>query len=86
MKDDVTKCKTKIKRRCIKEPRELCAPAGCRFKKYYDTKQTVVLDALRNNVVSNPSVCTIYKHVTNFVPKLEYIEECMDVPKEVCTR
>ena len=26
------------------------------------------------------------KHVTKLVPKLEPIEECVDVPKEVCTR
>ena len=26
------------------------------------------------------------KHVTKLVPKLEPTEECVDVPKEVCTR
>ena len=26
------------------------------------------------------------KHVTKLVPKLEPVEECVDVPKEVCTR
>merc|ERR1711872_1109117 len=50
--------------KCLKEPRELCAPAGCGFKEgaevCYDKTQTIVQDA--------PD------------------EECVDVPKEVCTR
>merc|ERR1711923_409688 len=73
---------------CTKEPRELCAPAGCGFKpgqkKCYDKTQTVVQDAPKENCNLEPQrTC---KHVTKLVPKLTPTEECVDVPKEVCTR
>ena len=90
---------------CTKEPRELCAPAGCGFKKVfdclvwktiftvnvhqgplecYDKVQTVVQDAPKEQCTLEPQrTC---QHVTKLVPKLEPIEECVDVPKEVCTR
>merc|ERR1712107_786308 len=74
--------------RCTKEPRELCAPAGCGFKQgpeeCYDKTQTVVQDAPKEQCALEPQrTC---KHVTKLVPKLEPTEECVDVPKEVCTR
>jgi len=73
---------------CTKEPRELCAPAGCGFKEgaeeCYDKTQTVVQDAPKEQCSLEPQrTC---KHVTKLVPKLEPTEECVDVPKEVCTR
>ena len=73
---------------CTKEPRELCAPAGCGFKEgreeCYDKVQTVVQDAPKEQCSLEPQrTC---KHVTKLVPKLEPTEECVDVPKEVCTR
>merc|ERR1712168_92519 len=73
---------------CTKEPRELCAPAGCGFKQgteeCYDKVQTVVQDAPKEQCSLEPqSTC---KHVTKLVPKLSPPEECVDVPKEVCTR
>jgi len=73
---------------CTKEPRELCAPAGCGFKEgreeCYDKVQTVVQDAPKEQCTLEPQrTC---KHVTKLVPKLEPTEECVDVPKEVCTR
>jgi len=73
---------------CTKEPREICAPAGCGFKKgpleCYDKVQTVVQDAPKEQCSLEPQrTC---KHVTKLVPKLEPTEECVDVPKEVCTR
>jgi len=73
---------------CTKEPRELCAPAGCGFKQgaeeCYDKVQTVVQDAPKEQCTLEPQrTC---KHVTKLVPKLEPTEECVDVPKEVCTR
>merc|ERR1712002_1325635 len=73
---------------CTKEPRELCAPAGCGFKKgpkeCYDKVQTVVQDAPKEQCSLEPQrTC---KHVTKLVPKLEPKQECVDVPKEVCTR
>merc|ERR1712117_58732 len=73
---------------CTKEPRELCAPAGCGFKQgteeCYDKTQTIVQDAPKEQCSLEPQrTC---KHVTKLVPKLTPTEECVDVPKEVCTR
>jgi len=73
---------------CTKEPRELCAPAGCGFtqgeEECYDKQQTIVQDAPKEQCSLEPQrTC---KHVTKLVPKLEPTEECVDVPKEVCTR
>merc|ERR1712141_72256 len=73
---------------CTKEPRELCAPAGCGFKQgaeeCYDKVQTVVQDAPKEQCTLEPQRAC--KHVTKLVPKLTPTEECVDVPKEVCTR
>merc|ERR1711962_1891377 len=73
---------------CTKEPRELCAPAGCGFKEgaeeCFDKVQTVVQDAPKEQCSLEPQrTC---KHVTKLVPQLEPVAECVDVPKEVCTR
>jgi len=73
---------------CTKEPRELCAPAGCGFSpgapECYDKVQTVVSDSPKEQCSLEPQrTC---KHVTKLVPKLTPTEECVDVPKEVCTR
>jgi len=73
---------------CTKEPREICAPAGCGFKEgaeeCFDKTQTVVQDAPKEQCSLEPQrTC---KHVTKLVPKLTPTEECVDVPKEVCTR
>jgi len=46
--------------------------------------QTVVQDAPRSSVASSPKGPASI--VTKLVPKLEPTEECVDVPKEVCTR
>ena len=89
--DDVVSCKTEIKEKCednttgcTKEPRELCALAGGGFKKgaeeCFNKVQTV---APKKPCSFEPkSTC---KHVTKLVPELEPTEECVDVPKEVCT-
>merc|ERR1711922_88630 len=73
---------------CTKEPREICAPAGCGFKEgdetCYEKTQTVVQDAPKEECSLEPQrTCG---HVTKLVPKLHPTEECVDVPKEVCTR
>jgi len=73
---------------CTKEPRELCAPAGCGFKQgseiCYDKTSTIVQDAPKEECSLEPQrTCA---HVTKLVPKLSPTEECVDVPKEVCTR
>jgi len=73
---------------CTKEPRELCAPAGCGFKEgaevCQEKTQTIVQDAPKEECSLEPQrTCA---HVTKLVPKLSPTEECVDVPKEVCTR
>merc|ERR1712227_178394 len=73
---------------CTKEPRELCAPACCGFspgaEECYEKVQTVVSDSPKEQCSLEPQrTC---KHVTKLVPKLTPTEECVDVPKEVCTR
>merc|ERR1712080_28541 len=57
---------------CTKEPRELCAPAGCGFKEGSEE----CFEKVQTVVQDAPKEqCT-----------LEPPEECVDVPKEVCTR
>merc|ERR1711911_78907 len=58
---------------CTKEPRELCAPAGCGFAPApepicYPKQQTIVQDAPKETCSLEPQrTC---KHVTKLVPKL----------------
>merc|ERR1712037_33669 len=86
VEDDVVECKTEVEEKCedntsgyttitgcTKEPRELCAPAGCGFKEgteeCFDKVQTVVQDAPKEQCSLEPQrTC---KHVTKLVPKLE---------------
>merc|ERR1719233_240646 len=74
--------------KCEKVPQELCGPSGCGFvpgpEQCHDKTKTVVTDI--------PSeVCDLQPQrkcarVTKLVPKLTPVEECVDVPKEVCQR
>jgi len=76
------------KTKCTKVPKELCAPAGCGFtpgpEQCYDKVQTVLGQHPEENCSLEPQ--TTCKHITKLVPKLVAREECLDVPKEVCTR
>jgi len=74
--------------KCEKVPQEVCAPSGCGFVEgpeiCHDEVKTVVTD-------TPAEVCDIQpqrtcEHVTKLVPKLTPVEECVDVPKEVCTK
>jgi len=73
---------------CTKEPRELCAPAGCKLvpgpEYCHEKVQTVVQDKPKEECSLEPQ--RDCKHVTKLVPKLTPTEECVDVPKEVCSR
>jgi len=73
---------------CTKEPRELCAPAGCKLvpgpEICHDKVQTIVQDKPKEECSLEPQ--RDCKHVTKLVPKLTPTEECVDVPKEVCSR
>jgi len=73
---------------CNKEPTELCAPAGCGFKEgaeeCHDETKTIVGERPEEECTIEPQrQC---KHVTKLVPQLQEVEECVDVPKEICTR
>jgi len=73
---------------CAKEPRELCAPSGCGFKEgadeCYEKVKTIVQEKPTEECDIEPH--RICKHVTKLVPRLVPREECVDVPKEICTR
>jgi len=74
---------------CHKEPITLCAPAGCKpvpalVPLCHDEVKTIVQDKPKEECSLEPQrTC---KHVTKLVPKLTPTEECVDVPKEVCSR
>ena len=67
---------------------ELCGPAGCSFKEgpeeCFERTQTVVGDKPEESCNLDPQ--TTCKHVTKLAPRLEEVEVCFDVPKEVCVR
>merc|ERR1711936_1039087 len=73
---------------CNKEPTELCAPAGCGFKEgpeeCHDETKTLVSEKPEEECILEPQKQS--KHVTKLVPQLQEVEECVDVPKEICTR
>jgi len=74
---------------CHKENITLCAPAGCKpvpakVPICHDEVKTIVQDKPKEECSLEPQrTC---KHVTKLVPKLTPTEECVDVPKEVCSR
>ena len=70
---------------CTKEPRAICAPAGCGFKEgpeeCYDKTKTIIQDAPKEQCSLEPQrTCNF---VTKLVPQLSPLKECVDVPKEV---
>ena len=74
--------------RCEKVPVELCGPAGCGFtpgpEQCEERTVTVVGDSPQETCSLDPQrTC---KHVTKLVPALKEVENCFDVPKEVCVR
>jgi len=73
---------------CEKVPREVCAPAGCGYKdgpvECHEELKTVVVEKPEEECSIEPvRTC---KHITKLVPNLRPVQECVDVPKEVCTR
>merc|ERR1711953_1163503 len=73
---------------CNKEPTELCAPKGCAFtegpEECHDEVRTVISQKPEEECMIEPQQQC--KHVTKLVPQLQEVEECVDVPKEICTR
>jgi len=74
--------------KCTKVPVELCGPSGCGFKEgeeeCIEKTQTVIGDRPEETCSLDPQVSC--KHVTKLVPKLVEVENCFDVPKEICVR
>jgi len=73
---------------CKKVPRQLCGPSGCQQtagpEECFDRQETVVQEVPEENCFLEPQRSC--KHVTKLVPLLKPVEECVDIPKEVCTR
>jgi len=73
---------------CKKVPRELCGPSGCELKpgpeECFDKTETIAQEVPEETCSLEPQKeC---KHVTKLVPLLKPAEECVDIPKEVCSR
>merc|ERR1712072_1371742 len=73
---------------CRKVPRELCGPSGCVLqpgpKECFDKEETVISEVPEETCNLEPQKTC--KHVTKLVPLLKPSEECVDIPKEVCSR
>ncbi|TRY69510.1 hypothetical protein TCAL_09406 [Tigriopus californicus] len=73
---------------CKKVGRELCGPSGCvpqpGPEECFDKKETVVQEVPEETCNLEPQRSC--KHVTKLVPLLKPSEECVDIPKEVCSR
>ena len=73
---------------CNKEPTELCAPAGCGFREGPEECHDVVKTHIQEKPEEECSLEPVRtcKHITRLVPKLVEVPECIDVPKEICSR
>jgi len=73
---------------CKKVAKELCGPSGCELKpgpeQCIKEKKTVVQEVPEETCNLEPQKSC--KHVTKLVPLLKPTEECVDIPKEVCSR
>jgi len=73
---------------CKKVPRDLCGPSGCILQpgpeECFDKKETVITEVPEETCNLEPQKSC--KHVTKLVPLLKPAEECVDIPKEVCSR
>lgn len=73
---------------CEKKPRQLCGPSGCELKpgpeECFDKTETVVSEVPEETCNLEPQKSC--KFVTKLVPLLKPTQECVDIPKEVCSR
>ncbi|XP_040575579.1 uncharacterized protein [Lepeophtheirus salmonis] len=80
--------KTSPETKCEKIPKKICAPKGCGFvsglPECFDKTETIIQDIPEETCNLQPQKHC--KQVTKLVPNLEPTEECVDVPKEVCTK
>ena len=80
--------KVKPVQSCNRIPRNICGPESCSIKEgpeeCFEKTVTAVKDSPKESCVVEPvKTCKI---VTELVPRLEPAEECVDVPREVCSR
>jgi len=72
--------------KCEKVPQEICGPSGCQFvpgpEQCYDKQKTFVTDLPLESCFLQPSKSC--EQVSKLVPLLNPVEECVDVPKEIC--
>merc|ERR1711945_74335 len=72
---------------CKKVPREICGAGTTQVpgeEECFDRKETVIQEVPEETCNLEPQ--RICKHVTKLVPLLKPVEECVDIPKEVCSR
>jgi len=73
---------------CTKVPSQLCGPSSCvpepGPEECFDKKETVVTEVPEETCNLEPQKSC--KFVTKLVPLLKPQEECVDIPKEVCSR
>jgi len=73
---------------CKKVPRDLCGPSGCVLQpgpeECFDKEETVITEVPEETCNLEPQKSC--KHITKLVPLLKPVEECVDIPKEVCSR
>merc|ERR1712168_926392 len=96
--EDVTQGYT-TEQKCTKWPVQKCKTSAGKVKKYspeteckkvpgeeecFDRKETVIQEVPEETCNLEPQ--RICKHVTKLVPLLKPTEECVDIPKEVCSR
>jgi len=84
----VTNIKHTPETECKKVPRQLCGPGACipepGPEECFDKKETVVIEVPEETCNLEPQKSC--KFVTKLVPFLSPQEECVDIPKEVCSR
>jgi hypothetical protein len=87
-KDTKTVLKHTPETECKKVARQLCGPGACiptpGPEECFDRKETVVTEVPEETCNLEPQKSC--KFVTKLVPLLKPQEECVDIPKEVCSR
>lgn len=72
---------------CKKVPRQVCGEGTTQVagqEECFDRKETVIQEVPEETCNLEPQ--KICKHVTKLVPLLKPVTECVDIPKEVCSR
>uniref|UniRef100_A0A0K2UP06 Uncharacterized protein n=1 Tax=Lepeophtheirus salmonis TaxID=72036 RepID=A0A0K2UP06_LEPSM len=73
---------------CKKVSRQLCGPSGCvpqpGPEECFDKNEVIVQEVPEEQCNLEPQRAC--KQVTKLVPSLKAVKECVDIPKEVCSR